>query len=99
MWQRAVLRRVRRLVHSQSKLGAVLTTEFGPESVKISTPDMTYEIPYASFTHVVQFDDVLVLKPDNHLVVALPMELVPPQDLALIRSKVTNRPMREASIG
>jgi hypothetical protein len=45
----------------------------------------------------VRFGDVLVVKPNNHLIMALPMELVPPRDLALIQSKVANRPVREAS--
>ncbi len=95
-WQWSVQRYVRRIA---SPPGTQLTSEFGPDSFKIGMPDKSFELPYASLTHVVQFEDVLVLKPKNHLILALPMELVPPQDLALIRSKVVNRPMREVSLG
>ncbi len=98
-WERSIVLRSRRLTRRQSEPGAVLTTEFAAESFTMSTPDISYAFPYASLTHVVQFEDVLVIKPNNHLILALPMELVPPQDLALLRNKVTNRPMRELSLG
>jgi hypothetical protein len=86
-----------RYVARQAQVGALLTSSFGPRALRITTPDIGYEIPYASITHIRRFGDVLVGKPNNHLVMALPMELVPPRDLALIESKVANRSVREAS--
>jgi hypothetical protein len=96
-WEWSVSSRVRKLVTRQAQVGALLTSSFGPRALRITTPDIGYEIPYASITHIRRFGDVLVVKPNNHLVMALPMELVPPRDLALIESKVANRSMREAS--
>jgi len=98
LWEWSVSARVRKLVARQSQVGALLTSSFGPRALRITTPDIGYEIPYASITHIRRFGDVLVVKPNNHLVMALPMELVPPRDLALIESKVANRSIREASL-
>ena len=78
-------------------MGSLLTSSFGPRALRVTTPDISYEIPYSAITHVVRFGDVLVIKPNNHLVMALPMELVMPADLALIESKVSDRTVREAT--
>ena len=46
------LARVRRLVARQAQVGALLTSSFGPRALRITTPDIGYEIPYASITHI-----------------------------------------------
>ena len=96
-WELSLASRVRRAVARQSQVGALLTSSFGPRTLRVTTPDISYELPYTSIDEVFRFGDVLVLKPKNHLVMALPMELVTPADLALITSKVGNRQLREAS--
>jgi hypothetical protein len=98
LWEWSIVRSVKRTVARQSRPGTLLTAAFGPTSARLATPDIQYEIPYSSITHLRQFGDVLVIKPNNHLILALPMELVTPADLALIQSQVHNRPMREASL-
>jgi hypothetical protein len=62
--------------------------------VRVTTPDISYEIPYTSIRHVARFGDVLVIKPHNHLVMALPMELVTRRDYELIMAKVDGRARR-----
>lgn len=96
-WEWSMASRVKRLVARQAQVGSLLTSSFGPRALRVTTPDISYEIPYSSITHVVRFGDVLVIKPNNHLVMALPMELVMPADLALIESKVSGRPTRETT--
>lgn len=90
-WELSLASRIRRAVARQSRVGALLTSSFGPRTLRVTTPDISYEIPYASIAQVAKFGDVLVIKPNNNLVMALPMELVTPQDLALITAKVQKR--------
>lgn len=87
-WELSLTSRVRRMVGRQARVGALLTSSFGPRTVRVTTPDISYEIPYTSITQVARFGDVLVIKPNNHLVMALPMELVPRRDYELIMAKV-----------
>ncbi len=96
-WELSLANRVRRAVARQSQVGALLTSSFGPRTLRVTTPDISYELPYTSIDEMFRFGDVLVLKPKNHLVMVLPMELVTPADLALITSKVGNRQRREIS--
>lgn len=98
VWEWSIVRGVRRLVSRQSRPGTLLTAAFGPTSVRLATPDIQYEIPYSSITHLRQFGDVLVIKPNNHLILAVPMELVTFDDLALLKARVHNLPMRRASL-
>jgi hypothetical protein len=96
-WELSLSSRVRKAVARQSQVGALLTSSFGPRTLRVTTPDISYELPYTSIDEVFRFGDVLVIKPKNHLVMALPMELVTAADLALIASKVPDRRVREAS--
>ena len=48
-------------------------------------------------TRLARFGDVLVIKPNSHLVMALPMELVTRRDYELLMAKVHDRPGRLAS--
>jgi hypothetical protein len=63
----------------------------------VTTPDISYEIPYTSIDQVARYGDVLVIKPNNHLVMALPMELVTRRDYELMLTKVGTRPEPERS--
>lgn len=96
-WEWSMASRVKRLVARQARVGSLLTSSFGPRALRVTTPDISYEIPYASIVRVTRFGDVLVVKSNNDLVMALPMELVPPQDLALITSKVAGGPVHQPS--
>jgi hypothetical protein len=87
-WELSLTSRVRRMVGRQARAGALLTSSFGPRTVRVTTPDISYEIPYSSITQVARFGDVLVIKPNNHVVLALPMELVTRRDYELIMAKV-----------
>jgi hypothetical protein len=96
-WELSLTSRVRRIVGRQSRVGALLTSSFGPRAVRVTTPDISYEIPYTSIREVARFGDVLVIKPNSHLVMALPMELVTRRDYELLMAKVHDRPGRLAS--
>lgn len=97
LWEWSTLVRVRSQVARQTQVGALLTSSFGLRALRVTTPDISYEIPYASIVRVARFGDVLVVKSNNDLVMALPLELVPPQDLALITSKVAGGPAHQPS--
>jgi hypothetical protein len=97
VWECSTLVRVRSLVARQTPAGALLTSSFSPRALRVTTPDMSYEIPYASVTRAVRFGDVLVIRSTNDLVMALPMELVPPQGLTLLTGKGAGGPLREPS--
>jgi hypothetical protein len=97
VWECSTLVRVRSQVARQTPAGALLTGSFGPRALRVTTPGMSYEIPYASITRVARIGDVLVIRSANDLVMALPMELVPPQGLELLTSKVAGGPLREPS--
>ena len=97
-WELSLASRVRRVVARQARVGALLTSSFGPRALRVTTPDISYEIPYTSIAQVARFGDVLVIKPNNHLVLALPMELVRREDYELILAKVGGRPQRERSL-
>ena len=94
-WEWYGTMRARRVVARQARVGSLLTSSFGPRALRLTTPDISYEIPYSSITRVARYGDVLVVKPRHHRVVVLPMELVTPQDLALIQSRVAGRPVAE----
>jgi hypothetical protein len=97
-WEWLVAARARRIVSHTGRKGTLLTSSFGPRGLRLTTPDISYEIPYASITHIARFDDVLVVKPRSSRVLALPMELVPPAELELFRSRVAAGAEREASL-
>lgn len=87
-WELALAGRVRRAVARRSRVGALLTSSFGPRALRVTTPEISYEIPYTSIEQVARFGDMLVIKPVNQVVMALPMELVTRQDYELVMSKL-----------
>jgi hypothetical protein len=87
-WELALAGRVRRAVASRARAGALLTSSFGPRALRVTTPEISYEIPYTSIEQVARFGDMFVIKPVNQVVMALPMELVTRQDYELVMSKL-----------
>lgn len=96
-WELSLASQVRRAVEGQARTGSLLTSSFGPRTLRVTTPDISYEIPYTAIDRVVRFGDVLVIKPTNQTVMALPMELVTRQDYELIMSRVGHRPAFKAT--
>jgi hypothetical protein len=95
-WELSLAGQVRRAVGNKARTGSLLTSSFGPRTLRVTTPDISYEIPYTSIARVVRFGDVLLVKPTHQVVLALPMELVTGQDYELIMSKVRHRPAWKA---
>jgi hypothetical protein len=91
-WELALARRVRRAVAGRARVGALLTSSFGPRALRVTTPEISYEIPYTSIQQVARFGDMFVIKPVNQAVLALPMELVTKHDYALVMSKLSRGP-------
>lgn len=87
-WELALAGRVRRAVARRAGVGALLTSSFGPRALRVTTPEISYEIPYSAIEQVARFGDMLVIKPVNQVVVALPMELVTRQDYELVMRKL-----------
>lgn len=87
-WELSLASRVRQAVGRKAPVGALLTSSFGPRALRVTTPHISYEIPYDSIARVARFGDVLLVKPVNHHVIALPMELVTARDYELIVAKV-----------
>lgn len=87
-WELALAGRVRRAVTRRARAGALLTSSFGPRALRVTTPEISYEIPYTSIEQVARFGDMFVIKPVNQVVMALPMELVTRQDYELVMSKL-----------
>jgi hypothetical protein len=89
-WELALAGRVRRAVTRRSRVGALLTSSFGPRALRVTTPEISYEIPYTSIEQVARIGDMFVIKPVNQVVMALPMELVTRQDYELVMSKLAH---------
>jgi hypothetical protein len=81
VWEWRLAVRTRAWAAVRTPVGALLTASFGPRSLRVTTPDLGYDLPYAAVARLQRFGDVLVLTPRHDPPVALPMELVSPRDL------------------
>ena len=96
-WYLSTLRKVGRAVARQSPPGTVIGSRITADTVTFAVGEAAYSFTYEAISHVMQVDDVLVVKPRNHVVLAVPVEAVDPADLAHLRRRVVNEPLSRAT--
>ena len=96
-WYLSTVRKVRHSVAQQCPPGTVIGSRISADTVTFAVGEAASSFTYEAISRVTQVGDVLVVKPRNHVVLALPVEAFDPADLAHLRRRVVNEPMSRAT--
>ena len=96
-WYLSTKRKVRHSIARQCPPGTVIGSRISDDTATFAVGEAAYSFTYEMLTHLVLVDDVLVVKPRDHVVFAVPVEAIDPDDLRHLRSRVVNEPMSRAT--
>lgn len=96
-WYLSTLHKLRNALAQQCPPGTVIGSRITADTVTFAVGEVAHSFTYEAISHVSQVDDVLVVKPRNHIVFSVPVAAVDPGDLAHLRSRIVNEPASRAS--